>query len=161
MFRYRLLERQALMLIGYRGSRRRGRAGGANERWPPKVEDRTARRRRRALVLLPARGRQEQVHHNQLNGRQAKALTLHCEISIRPMTALGQKQTPRHHGAMSALPLKADKPQTCWHVRFVPGADICNAAKRCVRLFVTRSPRQRARAMSSARRGRAPSLSSN
>src|SRR5262245_1323136 len=32
------------------------------------------------------------------------------------------------HLAMSALPLKADKAPTCWHVRFVPKADICSAA---------------------------------
>jgi hypothetical protein len=83
MFRYRLLERQALMLIGFRGSRQ-GRAGGDNERWPPKVEDRTVRRRtvrrrRRALVLLHARGQQEQVHRSQLHGRQAKS----ADVALR------------------------------------------------------------------------------
>jgi len=31
---------------------------------------------------------------------------------------------------MSALPLKADKAQTCWHVCLVPKADICSAAKK-------------------------------
>src|SRR5262249_39730058 len=34
--------------------------------------------------------------------------SLHCGISTLPLSALGQKQTPRHHGAMSALPPKAD-----------------------------------------------------
>src|SRR6516164_9051769 len=28
------------------------------------------------------------------------------------------------------LPLKADKAQTCWHVRVVPTTDMCAAAKR-------------------------------
>src|SRR5262249_11034117 len=41
----------------------------------------------------------------------------------------GKKLTQRHHGAMSALPPKADKEQTCRNVRFVPKADICSAAK--------------------------------
>jgi hypothetical protein len=31
---------------------------------------------------------------------------------------------------MSALPPKADEAQTCWHVRFVPKADIRIAAKQ-------------------------------
>jgi hypothetical protein len=53
---------------------------------------------------------------------------LHCGISIRRMTAMGHEQTQRHHTAMSALPLKADKTHTCWHVRLVPKADICSAA---------------------------------
>ena len=39
------------------------------------------------------------------------------------MSALGQKQTPRHHGAMSALPPKADIERRDGHVRFVPKAD--------------------------------------
>src|SRR5262249_2155749 len=45
---------------------------------------------------------------------------LHRGISVLRMTALGHQQTRRRHGAMSALPLKADKAPTCWHVRFVP-----------------------------------------
>jgi len=40
------------------------------------------------------------------------------------MSALGQKQTSRPAWTLSALPLKADKAQSCWHVRFVPKADI-------------------------------------
>src|SRR5262245_52885483 len=54
---------------------------------------------------------------------------LHCGISGPSMSASGHKQTKRHHGAMSALPPKADKEQTCRDVRFVPKADICSAAK--------------------------------
>jgi hypothetical protein len=45
------------------------------------------------------------------------------------MSALGHKQTQHHHGAMSALPLKADIERHVWHVRFVPKADSCTAAK--------------------------------
>src|SRR5262245_48582677 len=44
----------------------------------------------------------------------------------RPMSALGQKRTSRRDLAMSALPLKADKAQTCWHVRFVPLANVAH-----------------------------------
>jgi hypothetical protein len=36
------------------------------------------------------------------------------------LSALGQKRTKRHLGAMSALPPKADKQQTSRHVCFVP-----------------------------------------
>src|SRR5262245_29491589 len=43
---------------------------------------------------------------------------------------------------MSALPLKADKAQTCWHVRFVPKADLRTAANKAA----IRSPRRRGRA---------------
>ena len=43
------------------------------------------------------------------------------------MSALGHKQTKRHHGAMSALPPKADIRLTPLHVRFVPKA----AVSRC------------------------------
>ena len=57
-----------------------------------------------------------------------------------PMSALGHKRTKRHLGAMSALPPKADKAQTCWHVRLVPKADLRTAANY---LRVTRSPRRR------------------
>jgi hypothetical protein len=49
---------------------------------------------------------------------------LHCGIFSPSMSELGQKRTSPAYLAMSALPLKADKPQTCWHVRFVPQADI-------------------------------------
>src|SRR5262245_34428675 len=44
------------------------------------------------------------------------------------MSALGQERTSPAYFAMSALPLKADKAQTCWHVCFVPEADSCTAA---------------------------------
>ena len=40
------------------------------------------------------------------------------------MSALGQKQTSRHLQPMSALPPKADIPESDWHVRFVPIGDI-------------------------------------
>ena len=40
------------------------------------------------------------------------------------------KQAQRHHGAMSALPPKADKERTSRNVRFVPKADSCTAGKR-------------------------------
>jgi len=45
------------------------------------------------------------------------------------MSALGQKQTSVHVRVMSALPPKADIAESDWHVRFVPKADICIAAK--------------------------------
>jgi hypothetical protein len=45
------------------------------------------------------------------------------------MSALGQKQTFRKVRAMSALPPKADITERRLHVRFVPKADICGAAK--------------------------------
>src|SRR5262249_9796840 len=61
---------------------------------------------------------------------------LHCGISIRPMTAWGHKRTKQHVGAMSALPLKADKQESARLVRFVPKADERAAAK-----FLIRSPR--------------------
>jgi hypothetical protein len=50
-----------------------------------------------------------------------------------PMSALGQKQTLRGVRPMSALPPKADIVERQWHVRFVPKADSCTAAKRIVR----------------------------
>ena len=34
---------------------------------------------------------------------------------------------------MSALPPKADKERTCWHVRFVPKADSCTAPTEATR----------------------------
>jgi len=46
------------------------------------------------------------------------------------MSALGQERTSPAYLAMSALPLKADKARTCWHVRFVPIADKRTAAKK-------------------------------
>jgi len=44
----------------------------------------------------------------------------------------------RSRGVMSALPPKADKEQTCRHVRFVPKADSCTAAspKRSILLVI-------------------------
>ena len=45
------------------------------------------------------------------------------------MSTLGQKQTSVHVRVMSALPPKADIAESDWHVRFVPKADICIAAK--------------------------------
>jgi len=45
------------------------------------------------------------------------------------MSALGQKQTFRDLGPMSALPPKADLVQHGRDVRFVPKADSCIAAK--------------------------------
>src|SRR5262249_62194749 len=38
----------------------------------------------------------------------ARLVLLHCGIFDPSMTAMGRKQTQRHHGAMSALPPKAD-----------------------------------------------------
>jgi len=55
---------------------------------------------------------------------------LHCGISTEPLSALGQERTSPTYLAMSALPLKADKQQTCRNVRFVPKADSCTAAKK-------------------------------
>ena len=46
------------------------------------------------------------------------------------MSALGQKRTLAHVRVMSALPPKADIAESDWHVRFVPEADSCTAAKR-------------------------------
>src|SRR5215831_3215139 len=43
--------------------------------------------------------------------------------------ATGQKRSKRHLRAMSALPPKADKEQTCRYVRFVPKADIPRCSK--------------------------------
>src|SRR5262249_15864726 len=54
------------------------------------------------------------------------------------MSAVGQEQTSPVHRAMSALPPKADKAPTCWHVRIVPLADSCTAAKS----VSIRSPRR-------------------
>ena len=49
---------------------------------------------------------------------------LHCGISIRPLSALGHKQTSHPAWTLSALPPKADFERHEWHVRFVPEADI-------------------------------------
>jgi len=52
------------------------------------------------------------------------------------MSALGQKRTSEHVRVMSALPPKADIPESDWHVRFVPKADIAHRhpnAARCGR----------------------------
>ena len=43
---------------------------------------------------------------------------------VRPMSALGQKQTFAVQKRMSALPPKADMCSALAHVRFVPIADI-------------------------------------
>jgi hypothetical protein len=48
---------------------------------------------------------------------------VHRSKSGRLMSALGQERTSPAYLAMSALPLKADKQQTCRNVRFVPKAD--------------------------------------
>ena len=45
------------------------------------------------------------------------------------MSALGQKQTLGKMQLMSALPSKADIPESDWHVRFVPKADIVGSQK--------------------------------
>src|SRR5262249_10480156 len=66
------------------------------------------------------------------------------------MSALGHKQTPRHHGPMSALPPKADKRERSPNVRFVPIAAVSNRSKK-----TTRSPRRRRQAAQAARSGRA------
>src|SRR5262249_9374266 len=60
---------------------------------------------------------------------QHRRRLLRCGISIWRMSALGQERTLHVTYPMSALPLKADKARTCWHVRFVPKADLCTAAK--------------------------------
>src|SRR5215831_7838902 len=51
-------------------------------------------------------------------------------ISILRMSALGHKRTSRRPQAMSALLPKADINRRERHVRFVPKADVCTAAKR-------------------------------
>src|SRR5262249_55405911 len=61
---------------------------------------------------------------------------LRCGISGASMSAMGQKLTLRHHLAMSALPPKADKEQTCRHVRFVPKAD----KSELTRIWTARGP---------------------
>src|SRR5690348_9602805 len=43
-----------------------------------------------------------------------------------------QKRTFTHLRPMSALPPITDIPESDWHVRFVPKADSCTAAKRHV-----------------------------
>src|SRR5262249_39050524 len=48
----------------------------------------------------------------------------HTPLSVRPMSALGQKRTSRHFQSMSALPPKADIGTQSRNVRFVPKADI-------------------------------------
>ena len=49
--------------------------------------------------------------------------------AVRPMSALGQKQTSGHVQSMSALPPKADIAERDWNVRFVPKADIMRCSK--------------------------------
>jgi hypothetical protein len=54
----------------------------------------------------------------------------HRALSVRPMSALGQKRTlPRSNG-LSALPPKADIGSAHWDVRFVPKADITQSSKK-------------------------------
>jgi len=61
------------------------------------------------------------------------------------MSALGQKRTQRHQGAMSALPPKADIERHSWHVRFVPIATERSAANTSLfdHLFGAREQRRR------------------
>jgi len=47
---------------------------------------------------------------------------------VKPLIALGQKQTSEDVWAMSALPPKADIAERDRHVRFVPKAESCTAA---------------------------------
>jgi len=47
---------------------------------------------------------------------------------VKPLIALGQKQTSEDGWAMSALPPKADIAERDRHVRFVPKAESCTAA---------------------------------
>src|SRR5215469_14308225 len=71
-------------------------------------------------------------------------VNLHSSNPDPVMSALGQKQALRHLQPMSALPPKADIAEGDRHVRFVPKADSCTAAKRSV----IQSPRRRERAAS-------------
>jgi hypothetical protein len=75
------------------------------------------------MGLLPS-GRRP---NNDSTSRRGRRL-LRCGISTRLMTAVGHKQTSHPARTLSALPLKADKAQTCWHVRLVPKTDSCGAA---------------------------------
>src|SRR5215831_248815 len=60
--------------------------------------------------------------------------TMHCGIPKEPSSAVGQNRTKRQLGAMSALPLKADKAQTCRHVRLY-GAIGVKAGVNSISLF--------------------------
>jgi hypothetical protein len=64
-----------------------------------------------------------------------KMQTFNCAlatgIAVGNTSALGQKQTSRSEITMSALPPKADIAERNRHVRFVPKADSCSAAKSC------------------------------
>jgi hypothetical protein len=53
------------------------------------------------------------------------------DTGLGGMSALGQKQTFEKVRLMSGLPPKADIAERDRHVRFVPKADICSAAKLC------------------------------
>jgi hypothetical protein len=61
-------------------------------------------------------------------GEMGFRVSLHDSNPKLPMSALGQKQTWMHVRVMSALPPKADMDQHGRDVRFVPKADIVNAA---------------------------------
>ena len=75
--------------------------------------------------------------------------------TTRPIQlALGQKRQAVTW-TLSALPLKADIEPHDWHVRFVPKADSCTAAKSTA----IRSPRRRAAGETTALLDRALSLS--
>ena len=96
MFRYRLLERQALMLIGFRGSRQ-GAPGATTKdghpRWKIGQFDGGQFDGDDALSFCCMHaGSKSRSTVVSCTDAKRKALTLHCEISIRPMTALGQKR---------------------------------------------------------------------
>src|SRR5215831_4231341 len=98
-------------------------------------------RRPRSLIIEPCRRAAEQRDASRASVRKDSTprygrSLLHCGISTLPLSALGQKRTQHHHGAMSALPPKADKRETSPYVCFVPKADERAAAK-----FLIRSPR--------------------
>src|SRR5262249_31878504 len=54
---------------------------------------------------------------------------LRCGISICPMSAEGQTEKSRQRDGTAGLPSTADMLDECRHGRFVPLADICDAAK--------------------------------
>jgi hypothetical protein len=56
---------------------------------------------------------------------------------VRSMSALGQKQTSRDVGSMSALPPKADIRRTSWNVRFVPTTD---EVQRLATMYIPPAP---------------------
>jgi hypothetical protein len=62
-------------------------------------------------------------------GELKPMIYLCCKNPELPMSALCQKRTFSHLRPMSALPPKADIETQSRHVRFVPKADSCTAAK--------------------------------